>query len=248
VRSRARIVAEAAQGGGTRLTELSAPAPLGLRETDDGLFLVSSAQGLLAEDDLELDIVVGRGAHLRLRSAAAAVAYSSTDARLQIRARVASAASLDWSPEPLIATSKCRLRVSARIDLDQGAAVQWNDQCILGRSGEEPGELELSLSLNYMDRPALRHRIVLSDASGWEGPAVLGDARALGTLLQFDPRAEENGPRPRPASGPSWAVLPLEAGGLIVNALGADLFEMQEAMACACRHLAALRAGEALGS
>ena len=75
MRASARLVAEATRAGPTRLVEVSASAPFAVRETPDGVFLVGSAQGLVGSDELELDLVVGDGASLTLRTAAASIAY-----------------------------------------------------------------------------------------------------------------------------------------------------------------------------
>jgi urease accessory protein len=231
VQSRARIVAEADGRGGTRLVTLCAPAPISLRETDQGLFLVASAQGLLGDDCLELEIVVQRDAHLCLRSAAATVAYASTMAQFSISARVAAGGSLEWRPEPLIATSKCRLRVLAHIDLEVGASLDWTDVCILGRTGEEPGEVELRVSVDHDGRPALRHQLVVgAESPGWDGPAILAMHRAVGCVVLVDPSDAGQGSPYDALSGASWAVLPLESGGRLISAVGADLIEVREAM------------------
>jgi urease accessory protein len=232
MKSLTRIHAERAEDGGTRLSELSATAPISLRETPDALYLVASGQGLLDDDLIRIEIVVGAGAQLRIRSAAATIAYTSRDARLEVNATVGAGGRLEWLPEPLIATATCHLVVSAEVDLDLDASLDWLDECLLGRSDEQPGSVELGISVERDASPLLRHRVVVGEAlTGWDGPAILGPNRAIGQRVLFDPRRAEPLTTSATASDSTWAVLPLDAGGVLITALGADLVDLRNSMA-----------------
>ena len=232
VKSLTRIHAERAEDGGTRFAELSATAPISLRETPDALYLVASAQGLLSDDVIRLEIVVGAGAHLRIKSAAATIAYASRDAHLEVDATVGVGGRLEWLPEPLIATARCHLVSSVQVALDADASLDWLDECILGRSDEEPGSVELGISIERGSSPLLRHRVVVGEAlSGWDGPAILGVNRAIGQRVIVDPRRAEFLTTSATSSESTWALLPLDAGGVLITAVGADLVGLRNSMA-----------------
>jgi urease accessory protein len=80
MRAEARIVAEADGRGGTRLAVLRGESPLlprrtGPRTGDEvTVHLVGGAAGPLRGDDLRLDVEVGPGARLEVRSVAAQLA------------------------------------------------------------------------------------------------------------------------------------------------------------------------------
>jgi urease accessory protein len=238
VRALAQVVAEATGRGGTRLTTLHGDPPIALRESGDGLYLVGSAQGLLADDHLTLDVVVGPGASLCVRSVAATVAYASRGAILEIRARVGPAGSLIWCPQPLVATARCRLAMRARIVLDAGARLDWTDECQIGRAGEALGVLDLSLSMavDGPSGPLFAHELVIGERSpGWDGPAVLGASRAVAQRVVATGSIGNPVATAHPASGTGWARLPLEAGGHVVSAVGVDLIEVRRRLAEAAR-------------
>ena len=229
MRSSARIVAVADLRGTTRFTELRGAAPLALRVTRDALYLVSTAQSLLGDDEVDLEILVGKGATLRVRSAAAMIAYASKGARFSITAEVEESGLLDWRPEPIIATGRCETSIDAKISLQAGAALSWHEECLLGRFGEQPGELELGLFIDHDDAPLLRQQLRVGPrAQGWNGPAVLGCERALGYRVLAG-----SWPRPRAAVGEGWGVLELDGPGTVISALASDLPELRRRIAAA---------------
>lgn len=223
---RGRLRAELVDGR-TRLTEVLSPAPIALRETPDGVYLVASAQSLVAADALDLEVIVGPGARLRIRSAAATIAYASHGASFRVEAKIAAGGHLEWRPEALIATARCQVSLAARIQLDDGATLDWRDECVLGRCDEAPGALTLSLSVDRAGWPMLRHTLATGDGcSGWDGPAVVGENRAIGQRLMVGASSEGCEGR----AGDGWAALPLEGGGILITAVGGDLLALREAM------------------
>ncbi|MGF7238415.1 MAG: urease accessory protein UreD [Frankia sp.] len=80
-------------------------------------------------------------------------------------------------------------------------------------------------------RPVLRHQLVTGPtAAGANGPAVLGDARAAGTLLVA------RGGGPAGLDTPAWAnagvaVLPLAGPGVLVTALAVDAITLRRRLA-----------------
>jgi hypothetical protein len=79
--ARAAVASRADAAGRSRVTVLRSDGPLALRETPLGVYLVGTAAGPLGGDDLALDIDVGPGACLMIRSAAGMRVQRSTASR-----------------------------------------------------------------------------------------------------------------------------------------------------------------------
>ncbi|AVT31923.1 urease accessory protein [Plantactinospora sp. BC1] len=259
MRALARIVAEADPPRGTRLTVLRGEPPLLPRRTgpvgpadpdrEVELHLVGGAAGPLGGDRLRIEIEVGPGARLCVRSVAASLALPARDgaeSRLAVRARVAAGGRLRWLPEPLIGAAGCAHRTDSRVELAEGAALYWREELVCGRHAEPVGDVRLEMTARYGGRTLLRNDLAVGPgAAGWSGPAVLGGGRAVGSVLLVDPAWTET-PPPRPApddrlvppgpgaptrvgpsgavpSGVAAAVLPLAGGpAVLVSAVGAD--------------------------
>ncbi len=222
---------------------LRSQAPLALRPTPEALYVVGSAAGPLGGDQLALSVELVAGAVLTLRTTAAGLALPGTagggPSRMRVDVTVGSGARLRWLPEPLIAVAGCRHHALARVRLHDGASVEWREELVLGRSGEPPGSLRMALWVDVADRPLLRSELAVGpDAPGWDGPAVLGCARAAGHLLLagagLPPLAEAV------PLGESAAVLPLAGPGILVNAVAADARALRALLDAASAHLAAI--------
>ncbi|NUR69478.1 MAG: urease accessory protein UreD [Hamadaea sp.] len=229
MRAYARVTAQAVKrGGGTVLTELRGDSPLLLRRThdEDGIVtvhLVGGAAGPLGGDELRLDVVVGSGAALRLRSVAASIALpgrAAAPSQFTVTARVASGGSLQWLPEPTVAAARCRHNAYASIDVAEEADLLWRDELICGRYAETPGSLTMSTSVAYAGAPLLRQCLrVGPDADGWAGPAVLGAAKATGSLLQVHPGISAGGPI---VLGPTAVRTPLRGPATLTTVVADD--------------------------
>jgi urease accessory protein len=229
MRAHARVVAEADPRRPYRLVEMTDSAPIGLRWTRDAIYLVGTAQSLLAEDELLLEVVVRKGATLCLRSAAASIAYASSNARLTVSCSVESGGVLDWQPEPLIATHRCNATVRAEIALANGAGLRWNEEVILGRYEEPAGDLDLTVSVDHDGGPLLRHQLLVGSAApGWNGPATLAGHRAVGYRVIAGTCA-----RPAAASGEGWAVLELDGPGAVITVVAHDQAELRRRLTLA---------------
>lgn len=247
MRATARVVAACDQHGATRVPVLRSESPLVLRTTTASrprlspgatVHLVGAAAGPLGGDDLLLEVEVGPGAALCLRTVAASVALpgaAGAPSRLQVQATVASGGRLVWLPEPLVAAAGCDHQAHSRLALADGARVSWRDEIVCGRHGEPPGDAVTSLAVTYADRPLLHQDLAVGPrAPGWDAAAVLGDARAAGTLLRVEPDWGDAPPRPQvptaarqPPAGSAApcaaaASTPLAGPGVVTTAVGPD--------------------------
>ena len=188
---------------GDRVVDLAVDPPLGAKivDSDDGpvLYLVNSAASLLEDDELFLEIIVAADSRLTVRSVAAQLAHpclSGGSTGLTVRAEVGSGGSLAWWPEPLIVCAQSNHHSIVEIGLADDAALDWVDELVLGRSTEDPAAVgfasELSIARDGV--ALLEDGLCLSPAfmAAWRGPAVLGDARYVGSRLQLcRPSADE---------------------------------------------------------
>lgn len=217
------VVVEAGPDGEPRYTRLRSAAPLLLRPTPTGLYLLGGAAGPIAGDQIYFDVRVGPGASLTVCSVAATVARPGPGAsdwsRLRVVVDVAAKASLHWLTEPGLASAGCRHSVDVTISLGAGATLVWREEVVLGRHGEDPGSWSSALRVDLEGRALLRQRLDLGPhAPGWAGPAVAGGARAVGSLLVVDP-ATTSLPVPPAICGGRIRVMALAGAGLIVSAL-----------------------------
>jgi urease accessory protein len=229
-----------ADGGRSRLAELSGEPPLLPRRTGPStgpstgpragawpveVHLVGGAAGPLGGDRLRLEIEVGAGAALCLRTVAASVALPGLDgaeSRLDMLATVAAGGRLSWLPEPLIAAAGCRHQTTADVTVAPGGRLCWRDEVVCGRHGEETGDAVVRTTIRYAGQTLVRQDLAIGpDAPGWAGPAVLGGARATGSLVVVEPGWTVDGPPPAEVWGPG-AVLPLAGPGILASAVDAD--------------------------
>jgi len=223
VKAVARVVAEPDGRGGTRLTRLRSEAPLVLRATTEAVYLVGGAGGPLAGDDLTVEIDVGAGAELTVRSAAASVALPgarSLPSLLRVRARVGAGGALRWMPQPVVAARGCDHRMHATVDVDAGGRLVWWEELILGREGEASGSVSSRLQVDVDGVPLLRSKLALGPAHRGAGSsAVAGSARAAGSVLIVDPDWTTHRPVQLPTADSSATVLLLDGPGAQVVAL-----------------------------
>lgn len=238
--ARAAVVAEADDQGVTRLIRLRSDGPLLLRSTPDALYLLGGAAGPLGGDDLHLSVEVRAGARLQVRSVAASIALpgpAGAVSCLHLEAEVAAGAGLTWLPEPLIAGAACRHRTQSLVRIARDSELIWREELILGRHHEAGGRLESRIDFECEGAPLLRNSLVVGEQSpGWDGPAVVGGNKAVGSLLLMGPRVHLHGPIGRvdqattfmPLAGPALYVSALTDGALALrksldNALAAAM-------------------------
>jgi len=227
--ARGRVVVEADGGGGSRLACLRSEGPLVLRPTPDSVVhLVGGAGGPLGGDVLRIEIVVGAGAELTLRTVAAAVVLpgpgpSPRPSVVEIDASVGEGGRLRWLPEPTVAAAGCRHRSRARVVVEAGGWLEWREELVRGRHREDGGSVSSRLSVDYGGRALVRHLVeVGSDHPSWSSPSVGGGARCTGSLVVVDPAWADGAPGPEVLEGGMGAVLPLAGPAVHVVAVAPD--------------------------
>jgi urease accessory protein len=240
----AQVVAEADGRGGTRLAVLRGESPLLPRRTGGHsgagvtVHLVGGAAGPLRGDDLRLEVTVGAGAVLTVRSVAAQLALPGRPgpaSQLTIHATVAG--TLRWLPEPLIAAAGCDHRTSATIEVAAGGELLWRDDLVCGRHAEESGNVQINTLIRYAGKTLYRHDLgVGRHADGWDGAAVLGGGRAVGTVMAVPGFRDAQLP-----ASPGAALMPLTGPGMLATAVGADIRQVCAALDPLCRPEPSLR-------
>ncbi len=219
--ARAAVATRADAAGRTRVTVLRSDGPLALRETPLGVYLVGTAAGPLGGDDLALDIDVGPGSRLVLRSAAGVLLLPGPHggpSALRISARIGPGGRLDYAPQPTVAAAGCDHRAGAQIDLAAGAALRWREELVLGRHGETSGRCVSRLDISLAGAPAYRGEITVGAPQTDRSSAVLDGAGAVGSVLLVD----ASRPRPPATVHHGLAVLPLARPGAAVTATARD--------------------------
>ena len=182
------------------------------------LVLIGAAAGLLEGDAVTIDLRLGPGARLTVRTTAATLAHPCPDGgwtEMTVTAALAPGAVLAWLPEPLVACGGCCHRSRSSVDLGEGAAAVWYEACALGRSGERAGAVQLRLDVTLAGRPLLRDGLRYPD--GAETPAVLAGHRHTGSVHLLGRRA----------SGP---YLQLAGPGTTARAVAADAAGLERAL------------------
>lgn len=189
---------------------------------------MGTAASPVGGDDVRLQITATAGGDLAVRSSAASVAYAGGRSRWTVHAVAGPASRLSWRPEPLIVTTGADHVQHAVLECAPDAAVEWSEITVLGRHGELPGRARLRLDVDVGDRPLLRHELRLGPgAAGWDGPAVLGRARAVATVLVAAPSLVP----PNRRTGDGWAWLDLDGPGWLLVAVAPGLPELRRALA-----------------
>lgn len=215
------------------LGSVACEPPLTLRQVrgeDPGrceLRLVGSAAGPLAGDDLSLSLRLRAGARAALRATGASLAQGRGFrgvATLSVDAELAAGASLVADPGPLVVCDGSRVDVRVSLTLGAGAAVEWHELLVLGRTGEPAGQATVRWDVTRAGRPVLRQFVDLTQ------PGPVAGCRVLASALIADPGRE---PRTAVAS-PRAVAQRVDEHTVLISVLADD------AASAACQ-LASLR-------
>lgn len=216
----------ARRGARTELAELSSSAPVGLYRLRSStadiahVAITQTAAMLVAGDDVLLEVSVGAGAGLLVRELSATIAHPGTvPARQRISISVAPGGVLIMLEEPLVIAAGASVQRVLEIELAQTAVVLHRDTIVLGRHAEVPGDATISQRVTRDGAPVLEETLMTTDRAATASPAVLGGARAVGTLALYGARL--------PGDLPPWA-LELAAGDVVARRMGAHLREITE--------------------
>ena len=182
------------------LGELACAPPLTLRQVHgtDGqgrceLRLVGTAAGPLAGDDLSLCLRLRAGARATLRATGASVAQgrvqggAAVAGSLSIRADLAEGADLIADPGALIVCQGSRVDVRLELALGAGAAVEWRELIVLGRTGEPAGQATLRWDVTRLGRPVLRQFVDLASGPAAVRTGLTAGRRVLACALIAGP-------------------------------------------------------------
>ncbi len=223
MKARAELTVEAEPGPARR--RWRSAAPVALRPTGaHRVHLVQAAGGPLGGDELALEIHLGAGTYLQLRSAAAMVVQagrSTEAARWTVAATLAAGAVLDWWPEPTVVCDGAELNSRLTVALQCGARAILREEVVLGRAGQRGGRYHGELAVELDGAPLLAHTLLLDGADpALAGPAGTGGARVVGMLAVV---GEGSGGLPQGAreeSGLRWACSALDGPGQLLLVLG----------------------------
>lgn len=209
--------------GRTRLVDLRASAPLAIKHAAGSVYLIGAAAAPLDGDLITIELVVAPGTELTVRTVAATMAWPGRGqahrSRLEVHAEVGAGATLRWLPEPLVPVRRSRHVMSTQISLDPSARLLWREEIVLGRAGESPGTLTMRTRIERGGLPVLHQELQIDGSrhAAHRSPAVLGEARATGSVLAVGPGTPEHcctvhSPELR------GSVLELEQGGKLATA------------------------------
>ncbi|EKE43145.1 urease accessory protein UreH [Oceaniovalibus guishaninsula JLT2003] len=238
--ARAALASErSADGRTSRIRTLRSDGPLVLRPSNPKgaeplthrrhdvarISLAAGTAGPLGGDDYALDIHVGAGSTLVLQEVAAMLVLPGATggrSRMSIDIRIERDATFVWWPEPIIAAGRCDHCHNVRIAMDPAARLVLREETILGRHGEAPGAFASRLRITRAGAALYDQRLSFGPAStGWNGAAVLGNAKAVGSVVAVDPGWGDAPPSAAPFDRDA-ALTPLAGPGIAIGAVAAD--------------------------
>lgn len=236
MRARSRVATQLRRGA-TCVSTLHAEAPLLLRTTRQKepepwavtgvarVSLTAGAAGPIGGDDYRLDVEVGAGSTLVLSDISPTLLLPGPDGAASsytVTVDVGKDATLIWLAEPLIAARCCNHRHDISVALHPSARLMMREELLLGRHGEACGAVRQRIRVRRGGSPQHRQELAVGPgATGYDSAAVLGGARAVGSVLIVDP-AWEQAPPGECAPSPSAAVLPLAGPAVLITAVADD--------------------------
>lgn len=223
MKARAELTVE--PGAGAPRLRWRSAAPVALRPTGPHrVHLVHAAGGPLGGDDLRLDVHLGAGSSLQLRSAAAMVVQAGRHpgaAQWTVTAALAPGAVLDWHPEPTVLCDGAELRSSMTVSMQPESRVMLYEVVVLGRARQSGGRYQGELTVDVAGAPLLHHTLLLDGADPvLTGPAGTGGARVVGMLAMVGEGTDGSPADAGEEPGLRWACSALDGPGWLLLALG----------------------------
>ena len=225
MRTRIEVVARPGTGGRTLLPVMRATGQLAVRRTGpETVHLVATAFGPLGGDDAEISLVVEEGAHLIVRSVAAAIALPArgdvVPSVQRIIARVDG--TLDLGLEPIVVAARAVHQADLTAHLGAAGVLTATERVLLGRTGEDPGRWTGTVRVVREGRPLLHTSVGLGPGSPAWLPPVAPRAYASTVHLGTHDAAV--------LTGDDAVRLPLP-GGWVATAWGTELHKVIRAAA-----------------
>ena len=162
--------------GHTVLRRCHCEAPLLVRIVDEpgpalALVIVNGAAGPLGGDHLRFRLDVARGAHVVVRSVAAAMAQPGPRggrSTLEVDLVVGDGGTIDWCPEPTVSVIESDHHTTMHLAAARSSTVRVRECVSLGRAGERSGTL------------ATRQRVAIDGASVLDHETVFAPGALLG--------------------------------------------------------------------
>ena len=205
--------------------------------------MINTAGGLTAGDRIEWAFSAGENASLMLTTQASEKTYRSVaglpPAEVNVSLSAAAGSSLFWLPQETILFERSALRRTITVDADPSARLLLLEPIVFGRKAM--GETLTQAFLH--DRWRIRHgkhlvhaedtRFGPDIAASLAGPAALGDARAMATLLYIGPDAESKLECARAIVGTVggasfWQTPALPNGKLLARLIAADGYGLRK--------------------
>jgi urease accessory protein len=197
-------LALAGSAHGTRIVDLFQRSPIRIMfprirgAPIEEAVLVNTAGGIAGGDRLEFSVTALANATVTVTSQAAERVYRalSNAALIDTRLKVHEAAKLAWLPQETIVFNGGRIRRNTDIEISAGAELLALEWLVLGRAahGEEMvcGHISDGWQVKVDGRLIWgdRFRVVDEVFPRLRSPALLGDFRAIGTLIYFGPDVE----------------------------------------------------------
>jgi urease accessory protein len=199
------------------LPVLRASGQLAVRRTGPStVHLVATAFGPLGGDDAALSLVVEEGAHLAVRSVAAAIALPARGILAASAQRITAAVggTLDLRLEPTVVAAGAHHLAELTADLGADGVLTASERVLLGRTGEKPGRWTGTVRVVREGRPLLHASVGLGPGEpAWLPPVA---PRAYASTVQIGTGSAAV------LTGEDAVRLPLP-GGWVTTAWGTEL-------------------------
>ena len=177
--------------GHSTVRRMRCESPMLVRVADEpgpalALTMVNGAAGPLGGDRLGFRLEVCSGAHVVVRSVAAAMAQPGPRCEpsiLEIDLVVGAGAHLDWQPEPMVSVMASDHRTTVRLLATMTSTVRVREGVSLGRHGEPPGRLALRQRVTIDGDAVLDHETVFAPGA-LLGPGAQGGHRSVVSELR----------------------------------------------------------------